>query len=92
MESWKFTGLYGHPVAVRRYESWALLRHLGSFMPNAWLSMGDYNEILEDREKVGGRRRPRGQMEAFQYAIEDCQLADLGFVGPHYTWNNGQEK
>ena len=37
------------------------------------------------------RRRPRGQMEAFRDAIEDCRLADLGFVGPRYTWNNGQE-
>ena len=31
LELWKFTGLYGHPEAARRYESWALLRHLGFF-------------------------------------------------------------
>ncbi|GLT71972.1 hypothetical protein SLA2020_439500 [Shorea laevis] len=27
-------------------------------------------------------------MEAFKHTLEDCQLNDLGFQGPKFTWNN----
>ena len=30
-------------------------------------------------------------MEAFQKALEDCDLADLGYHGPKYTWSNCRE-
>jgi hypothetical protein len=36
--------------------------------------------------------RPRGQMEDFQRALEDCRLHDLGFKVPKYTWNNGRPR
>jgi hypothetical protein len=84
-EAWKFTCLYGHSEAAKRKESWTLLHHLGTLMPTAWLSMGDYNEITEDSEKVGGNLKPRGQIEAFWGALEDCCLTDLRFLGPQYT-------
>jgi hypothetical protein len=29
-------------------------------------------------------------MRAFQSALDDCNLADLGFSGPKYTWCNGR--
>jgi hypothetical protein len=30
-------------------------------------------------------------MLAFQQTLEECDLIDLGFVGPKYTWSNCQE-
>ena len=84
---WKFTGFYGHPEAAKRKDLWALLRHLGILEPLAWLSMGDYNETIEDAEKVGSSLKPRGQMAAFRETLE-CRLVDLGFNGPRFTWNN----
>ena len=30
-------------------------------------------------------------MDDFQRALEDCQLCDLGFKDPKFTWNNGRE-
>jgi hypothetical protein len=35
--------------------------------------------------------RARREMVDFQEALEDCQLCDLGFKGPKYTWNNQRE-
>jgi hypothetical protein len=29
-------------------------------------------------------------MQAFQNALSDCKLADLGFIGPKFTWWNGR--
>jgi hypothetical protein len=69
----------------------ALLRHLTTYSPNAWLCVGDFNEILADSEKYGGARKPRGQMEAFKNTLEYCQLSDLGFSGPKFTWCNHRD-
>jgi hypothetical protein len=88
---WKFTGFYGHPEVVKRKDSWTLLRHLGTYDPMAWLSMGDYNETTEDVEKVGGSLKPKGQMVAFRETLDDCRLVDLGFNKPKFTMRNGQE-
>ena len=39
--------------------------------------MGDFNEILHYREKVGGVLRPERQMNNFRVAINRCNLRDL---------------
>ncbi|XP_059436727.1 uncharacterized protein LOC132169767 [Corylus avellana] len=89
---WKLTGFYGHPDPTKRMESWSLLSHLKFFAPVPWLCVGDFNEIAHQSEKVGANRRREGQMEAFQAAPEDCNLGDLGFSGPRFTWSNmGQD-
>jgi hypothetical protein len=87
---WHLTCFYGHPVLAKRHESWTLLRHLRSLCTGAWMCVGDFNEIVEHREKWGGTRRRDGQMEQFRAALEDCGLSDLGFLGPKFTWTNGQ--
>jgi hypothetical protein len=43
-KNWKFTGFYGHPDVSKRKEAWALLNHLESFSPKAWLCIWDFNE------------------------------------------------
>ncbi|KAA3458060.1 reverse transcriptase [Gossypium australe] len=87
---WRLTGFYGEPVEQNRRELWELLRSLqrGSNLP--WLVVGDFNEILFSFEKQGGRMREERQMEAFRKALEDCELADLGFSGQWYTWERGR--
>jgi hypothetical protein len=40
---------------------------------------------------MGGSERHRTQMRAFQQALEDCILSDLGYSSPKFTWQNCQE-
>jgi hypothetical protein len=88
--SWRFTGFYGNPDHHRRIESWDLLRRLGSdsFLP--WMICGDFNEIVDNGEKLGIRSRPQRQMKIFREALDDCRLEDLGYQGPKFTWCNMQ--
>jgi hypothetical protein len=88
---WKFTGFYGHPVPWKRKEGWDILRHLKTMSPSAWLCLGDFNEILCESEKFGAAARPRWQMKNFSNMVDYCQLLDLGFSGPKFTWCNRQE-
>jgi hypothetical protein len=87
---WKFTGFYGHSEVSRRAESWALLRHLATLSPVLWLCLGDFNDITSMGKKSSKAARPYAQMRAFQSALTDSGLGDLGFKGPKYTWCNGR--
>jgi exonuclease III len=85
---WKLTGFYGHPDCNKRDKSWAILRFLSSLRPAPWLCVGDFNEIVEQAEKEGSLLRRDTQMNRFREALEFCQLGDLGFTGPRFTWCN----
>jgi hypothetical protein len=89
-EEWKLTGFYDNPDHTKRKESWELLQHLKSYSPQPWLCLGDFNEILCQQEKVGAVSRRENQMEQFRNALGACSLADLGYMGLRFTWNNGQ--
>jgi hypothetical protein len=80
---------YGHPLPHKRHESWELLAHLKKFCPGAWMVVGDFNEIVNQSDKIGGAQRREGQMVLFRNVLEDCGLSDLGFLGSKFTWSNG---
>lgn len=88
---WKFTSFYGHPEPHKRHEVWGLLRHLADLSPEPWVCLGDFNEIVDMSEKIGGRERASGQMEVFRHTLLYCTLSDLGGYGPKFTWQNEQE-
>ncbi|XP_059450845.1 uncharacterized protein LOC132181612 [Corylus avellana] len=88
---WKFTGFYGHPEASKRNEVWDLLKYLAQICPKPWMCIGDFNEVMTMSEKRGANVRPRGLMQAFQHTLEECEMADLGYCGPKFTWSNCQE-
>jgi len=87
---WKFIGFYGHPDVNRWCEAWSLLRYLAKFSPVPWLCIGDFNAITSSMEKSSSSARSHSQNFDFQRALADCQLVDLGFHGPKYTWSNGR--
>jgi endonuclease/exonuclease/phosphatase family metal-dependent hydrolase len=84
-------GFYGQLEPHKRKEAWSLLKYLRTFEPSPWVCAGDFNEILSNSEKCGGRGRARGLMNDFQNALETCVLHDIGYRGPKYTWTNGRE-
>ena len=89
-KSWRFTGFYGEPRTEQRHQSWRFMRTLNSIQHEAWLCMGDFNEIMQADEQFGTRIRPEGQMRGFRDAVADCALQDLGWRGVPFTWDNKQ--
>ncbi|KAG7943393.1 hypothetical protein I3843_15G036000 [Carya illinoinensis] len=55
------------------------------------VAVGDFNEILTQDEKEGGRDRDENQMELFREVVEHGQLFDLGWNGQKFTWSNRHE-
>ncbi|KAK3230768.1 hypothetical protein Dsin_002649 [Dipteronia sinensis] len=85
---WRFTGFYGYPEQSQRKHSWTSLRRLASMSTLPWVCMGDFNEILCDKEKMGGIRKNWKDMLDFREVLEDCNLEDMGYIGPCFTWSN----
>lgn len=78
------------PKEEERHHLWSLLRPLKTTSDLPWLLVGDFNEILFQHEKDGSLARSTGAMSAFQDALSDCNLTDLGYNGTTFTWRNGR--
>jgi endonuclease/exonuclease/phosphatase family metal-dependent hydrolase len=88
---WKLIGFYRHPNPTNRHEEWNLLKHLQELSPTPWLCLGDFNEITKNSEKTRAVLKRESQMVVFRDTLFSCQLNDLGFIGPKYTWTNGRD-
>nr|XP_051220950.1 uncharacterized protein LOC127339093 [Lolium perenne] len=88
---WRFTGIYGEPRTELRQKTWDVIRYLRRQDNLPWLCAGDFNEITRQDEQLGGNVRGAAQMERFCDCLSDCGLADLGFSGYAYTWNNRRD-
>ncbi|GFY95539.1 hypothetical protein Acr_10g0009240 [Actinidia rufa] len=53
-----------------------------------WLMLGDFNDLLTNREKQGGLPIRPSRAALFKQFIDRCNLMDLDFSGPRYTWTN----
>lgn len=91
---WQFTGFYGNPATALRKFSWQLLRRIAEMRRHKdipWLVGGDFNEILQDSEKQGGRTRSLAQMNMFREAIFCCNLHEVAHRDVTHTWFNRRE-
>ena len=87
---WGVIGFYRYPNTRKRYTSGQLLETLNTQCSLLWLVCGDFNEIIHFDEKLGWKDRDAKQMGAFGETLNRCNLFDLGFVGPNFTWCNGR--
>ena len=87
----RFTGFYGLPEVTQRVHSWTLFCQIAGMTDLSWLCKGDFNEILYDSEKLGGVNKRWRLMADFREALKDCNLEDMWFSGPKFTWSNKRE-
>ncbi|KAK3228272.1 hypothetical protein Dsin_008134 [Dipteronia sinensis] len=71
--------------------SWDLLRLLRNTDTLPWVCGGDFNELLSRNEKKRGSDRSFVGLSQFREAVDECDLVDLGFSGPRFTWNNRRD-
>jgi hypothetical protein len=88
--SWRFTGIYGEPVWGQKHVTCEALRTLHGQAQLPWLVLGDFNEILFNYEKEGGRPRSQRAMQDFDDSLKDCELEDMRYVGDLFTWIRGK--
>lgn len=73
-----------------RNELWHYLRSLGQVIQSPWLIAGDFNQPVHPEDKSGGHPVSSHQTQLLWDALEGCQLLDMGFSGPKFTWSNNR--
>ena len=56
-----------------------------------WVIARDFNEPLLDEDKFGGRAVSVNNSLLFKECLDRCNIVDLGFAGPRFTWTNKRE-
>ena len=52
---------------------------------------GDFNEPLMEDDKFGGKAVSVSWSLLFKECLDYCNMIDIGFLGPHFTWSNRRE-
>lgn len=56
-----------------------------------WVMAGDFNEPLMGGDKFGGRGVSVYRALSFKECLDACNMIDIGFSGPRFTWTNIRE-
>ena len=79
--------IYGPPSAANRAEFWNKLTEVGLGRDEeAWLIVGDFNDLLDNSEKIGGSLRWEGSFLAFRSFVSQMGLWDLQHSGNSLSW------
>lgn len=86
--TWLLTGVYGPPHHFQKADFWDALSLLSQSFDGHWCIAGDFNALLEQRDKFGGKPFSSGSTCKFRRFVDLAGLLDLGYVGYPFTWNN----
>ncbi|KAG7576108.1 hypothetical protein ISN45_Aa03g005410 [Arabidopsis thaliana x Arabidopsis arenosa] len=85
-KSWFVSCVYGQPLAHLRPLLWETLTKIGIERKEAWCMIGDFNEILSNKEKLGGPSRLVSSFQSFKNMLMNCDMHELGSTGNGFTW------
>lgn len=83
-----YTFVYGAPEVPKRQAVWDDLSNLSSSRNGAWYLTGDFNEIVNNMEKSGGKDRAESTFCAFRSFLSQCDLFDLQHTGNFLSWRS----
>ena len=86
------TFVYASPRQIERKNLWRDLGNIATSMDKPWCVVGDFNSYLCSDDKWGGGPPNWTAMNQFKECIQECNLIDIGFKGPKYTWERGKVK
>ncbi|XP_061344063.1 uncharacterized protein LOC133290032 [Gastrolobium bilobum] len=83
------TFVYGNPRRLDRQVLWERLELISQEMVGPWIVLGDFNSVQKGCEKVGGKEASLISMNEMNSCLMNCELEDIGFKGPNFTWKRG---
>lgn len=86
--NWLFSAIYASPRFRERCLLWNNLSNVAQARNLPWIIGGDFNEMLSSDDKFGGRPIVPSRALLFKECLDDCNMADIGFQGPRFTWTN----
>lgn len=81
--------VYGPSVWRDKEEFWCKLQSLAPTVNSPWLCMGDFNYVVRQQEKQGGRRlQASGSRAGLLPFMQRFGFVDLGYFESKFTWCN----
>lgn len=83
------TYIYGHPERKPRQQMWQAMESYikaGLYQSKARLVLGDFNEIKNNKEKVGGPPKAEWQFTNFRRMLKASGLHEVKTFGGIFTW------
>ncbi|CDY24720.1 BnaC04g13250D [Brassica napus] len=90
--SFFLTCVYGDPVVARRRVVWDRLMVLAVTRDEAWVLVGDFNELLNNEEKSGGAVRVESSFWDFWHMTSSCKLRELRSFGNSLSWAGWRDR
>jgi hypothetical protein len=89
-QPWWLTTVYGPTVDDMRALFLDEFRMLRGSLAGPWAVAGDFNMILDMRDKNNANINRR-RMAMFRRFVNDLELRDANLLGRRYTWSNGRD-
>ncbi|KAJ4726796.1 Ribonuclease H domain [Melia azedarach] len=75
-----------------RVNLWEALASFAESLDSPWMVGGDFNVVQAHSEVLGGNPQSQASIDAFNLALMECGLEDVGFTGSPFTWTNGRTR
>jgi len=82
------TFVYGDNHDSPTRDLWEALKHIASTMDEAWCVLGDFNSMLYTRDRIGGTEIQDFEIRPFADCLATCELQELRYRGPYFSWTN----
>ncbi|KAG2307383.1 hypothetical protein Bca52824_027131 [Brassica carinata] len=85
-KSFFLTCVYGEPIRGRRSDVWEKITRIGINRTGAWVMTGDFNELIDPSEKIGGADRREANGKDFRQMLNACGMWNIKHTGYQFSW------
>ena len=85
-KSFYLTCVYGEPIKGRRSDVWERITRIGTLRTGPWVMTGDFNELIDPSEKLGGAERGEEEGKDFRQMLRACGLWNIQNIGYQFSW------
>jgi hypothetical protein len=82
------TAVYAMNQLTERKGLWRDLARLKQAVSGPWGVMGDFNNVLCSRDRIGGREVTEAEFVDMRNMMEICEIDEMDSVGDYFTWTN----
>lgn len=83
----QLTSVYGPTIQSLKTVFWDSLFEIDNSWKVSWCLLSDFNSLLDQMDKKGGRQVAQTSAIGFCGFVQECGLIDIGFTRAQYTWN-----
>ncbi|KAL7219061.1 hypothetical protein ACSBR2_012188 [Camellia fascicularis] len=92
-EEWILSVVYANPNPAARETLWKKVKETSNNMNQPWLVVRDFTDFTNQSETRSFFPNLNFNItQRFRWRIDNCNLIDLGSIGPRLTWSNNRQR